>query len=62
VLRGKGSPPSLVSPPEGCRFHPRCPFAMPVCSQRTPPPLPVGPDQIAACWLHGEPDGAATAE
>jgi peptide/nickel transport system ATP-binding protein len=62
VLRGKGSPPSLVSPPEGCRFHPRCPFAMPVCSQRTPPPLPVGPDQVAACWLHGEPDGAATAE
>jgi peptide/nickel transport system ATP-binding protein len=37
VLRGRGSPPSLVSPPSGCRFHPRCPFAMDVCSQQTPP-------------------------
>jgi peptide/nickel transport system ATP-binding protein len=52
VLRGRGSPPSLVSPPSGCRFHPRCPFAMDVCSQETPPPLPVGEDQVAACWLH----------
>ena len=52
VLRGRGSPPSLVTPPSGCRFHPRCPFAMDVCSQETPPPLPVGDDQVAACWLH----------
>ena len=52
VLRGRGSPPSLVSPPSGCRFHPRCPFAMAVCSQQTPPPLPVAKDQVAACWLH----------
>jgi peptide/nickel transport system ATP-binding protein len=52
VLRGRGSPPSLVSPPSGCRFHPRCPFAMDVCSRETPPPLPVGADQVAACWLH----------
>jgi peptide/nickel transport system ATP-binding protein len=54
VLRGRGSPPSLVSPPSGCRFHPRCPFAMAVCSQQAPPPLPVGDDHVAACWLHDE--------
>jgi peptide/nickel transport system ATP-binding protein len=52
VLRGRGSPPSLVNPPPGCRFHPRCPFAMDVCAAQAPPPLPVGGDQVAACWLH----------
>jgi len=54
-LRGRGAPPSLVAPPSGCRFHPRCPFAMDICRERTPPPLPVGPangGQVAACWLH----------
>jgi len=52
VLRGRGAPPSLVTPPSGCRFHPRCPFAMAVCAQEVPPPLPVANDQVAACWLH----------
>ncbi|HEX4787243.1 MAG TPA: ABC transporter ATP-binding protein [Actinospica sp.] len=61
VLQGKGSPPSLVTPPSGCRFHPRCPFAMAVCKERTPPPLPVGTDQVASCWLHGTPDGTRPA-
>ncbi|WP_084724716.1 ABC transporter ATP-binding protein [Streptacidiphilus melanogenes] len=55
VLRGRGAPPSLVSPPSGCRFHPRCPFAMPVCSEQAPPTLPVGDassaQHVAACWL-----------
>ncbi|MBR7826003.1 ABC transporter ATP-binding protein [Actinospica sp. MGRD01-02] len=59
VLRGKGSPPSLVTPPTGCRFHPRCPFAMPVCEERTPPPLPAGADQVAACWLLAPPTAEA---
>lgn len=31
-----GEPPSLVDPPPGCRFHPRCPFAREICSARTP--------------------------
>jgi peptide/nickel transport system ATP-binding protein len=52
VLRGRGAPPSLVNPPSGCRFHPRCPFAMAVCKEAAPPPLPVATDQVAACWLH----------
>ena len=36
-LGGVGSPPSLVTPPSGCRFHPRCPHAMAICSQEQPP-------------------------
>ena len=36
-LQGRGAPPSLVAPPSGCRFHPRCPHAMAVCAARTPP-------------------------
>ena len=53
-LRGRGAPPSLVSPPSGCRFHPRCPFAMDICSVEAPPALPAGDGQVAACWLHRE--------
>jgi peptide/nickel transport system ATP-binding protein len=51
-LAGAGSPPSLVDPPPGCRFHPRCPFAMPKCAQQNPPAFEVGPGQTSACWLH----------
>jgi peptide/nickel transport system ATP-binding protein len=63
-LEGRGSPPSLVTPPSGCRFHPRCPFAMPVCSQRVPPAFETGktaetgqtsPAHASHCWLH-DPD------
>ncbi|MFL6114753.1 MAG: ABC transporter ATP-binding protein, partial [Catenulispora sp.] len=51
VLRGSGAPPSLVSPPPGCRFHLRCPMAMKVCT-RQPEPFAVGADHVSACWLH----------
>jgi peptide/nickel transport system ATP-binding protein len=51
-LQGRGSPPSLVSPPSGCRFHPRCPFAMPICEQRVPPAFETGPAHASHCWLH----------
>ena len=54
-LAGAGSPPSLVSPPSGCRFHPRCPFAMAKCAEQAPPAFPVGPGQTSACWLHETP-------
>ena len=44
-----GSPPSLLDPPQGCRFHPRCPLAMDVC--RHDPPPHVGEERrYAACW------------
>jgi peptide/nickel transport system ATP-binding protein len=51
-LQGRGSPPSLVAPPSGCRFHPRCPHAMAVCADRTPPPAQVAAGHSSACWLH----------
>jgi peptide/nickel transport system ATP-binding protein len=51
---GKGAPPSLVSPPSGCRFHPRCPFAMAICSEQAPPTFQVSPGHGSACWLHNQ--------
>src|ERR1700759_3503436 len=49
---GRGAPPSLVSPPTGCRFHPRCPHAMAVCREQRPPSNTVATGHTAACWLH----------
>lgn len=51
-LGAAGAPPSLVRPPSGCRFRPRCPHAMSVCAEQTPPPFRVEGDHEAACWLH----------
>ncbi len=44
-----GAPPDLRYPPSGCRFHPRCPLAMEICSQEEPPNIG-GADSFAACW------------
>ena len=52
VLAATGTPPSLVSPPPGCRFHPRCPHAMAICAERAPGDFDVAPGHAAACWLH----------
>jgi peptide/nickel transport system ATP-binding protein len=47
-----GSPPSLASPPSGCRFHPRCPLAIPACALTSPALTPRrGPDHLVACDL-----------
>jgi peptide/nickel transport system ATP-binding protein len=46
-----GRVPSLVNPPPGCRFHPRCKYAIDVCSREEPPAVEVGPGHKAACWL-----------
>jgi len=54
-LAARGTPPSLLAPPSGCRFHPRCPYAMDICKQQVPPSFAISPDHIAACWLHAEP-------
>jgi len=48
-----GEPPSLIDPPAGCRFHPRCPSAMPgICDREVPPDFTPHPGHRAACWLH----------
>lgn len=51
----RGEPPSLVNPPNGCRFHPRCPKVMPgVCDVKRPPHFEVAPEHRVACWLYDE--------
>ncbi|MFL7792134.1 MAG: ABC transporter ATP-binding protein [Anaerolineae bacterium] len=47
-----GSPPDLITPPPGCRFHPRCAHAFERCAQEAPPFAQVHPGHYAACWLH----------
>ncbi|WP_355660915.1 ABC transporter ATP-binding protein [Halomonas salifodinae] len=50
-----GEPPSLLDPPRGCRFHPRCPHAMAgLCDRDDPPDFDVGQHHRSACWLHRE--------
>jgi oligopeptide/dipeptide ABC transporter ATP-binding protein len=49
-----GDVPSPIAPPSGCRFHPRCPKAAPVCVAEDPPLEPRlgdGPEHLAACHL-----------
>ncbi len=47
-----GEPPSLVKPPAGCRFHPRCKFMIPgLCDVDRPPEFKIEPEHLAACWL-----------
>jgi oligopeptide/dipeptide ABC transporter ATP-binding protein len=51
-----GDIPSAIERPSGCHFHPRCPFAMPVCREREPQLVAISPTRSAACHLH---DGSA---
>jgi oligopeptide/dipeptide ABC transporter ATP-binding protein len=50
-----GSVPNLISPPSGCRFHPRCPHAMPICKENRPPTTVEGPQHSVACYLFNGP-------
>jgi peptide/nickel transport system ATP-binding protein len=50
-----GAPPNLADPPNGCRFHPRCPLAMAVCSHQVPPMEVVAPGHRVACFAAGSP-------
>ena len=47
-----GDPPNPINPPSGCRFHPRCGLAAPVCAQRVPVHSWTGPHHMAACLVH----------
>jgi peptide/nickel transport system ATP-binding protein len=46
-----GTPPSLLNPPAGCRFHPRCELAIDVCRERVPELVDTGGGHCAACHL-----------
>ena len=48
-----GNPPSLLNPPPGCVFHPRCPYRKPICDKKEPPFF-FFYNSITACWLYGE--------
>jgi len=60
VLRGE--PPSPANPPQGCRFHPRCPQAMPVCSRLAPELQADGDGRRVACHLVHPPEFPSTAD
>ncbi|HKY54854.1 MAG TPA: dipeptide ABC transporter ATP-binding protein [Anaerolineales bacterium] len=47
----KGDVPSPLNPPKGCRFHPRCPWAIDICSQEEPEFKELLPGHWAACWV-----------
>jgi peptide/nickel transport system ATP-binding protein len=49
-----GSVPSLINPPQGCRFHPRCKFVMDICKQQKPPEMMVEKGHMVACYLYPE--------
>jgi len=48
-----GEPPSLVHPPSGCRFHPRCSRVIAgLCEEKFPPDFEPEPGHLVACWLY----------
>jgi peptide/nickel transport system ATP-binding protein len=50
----EGAPPDLADPPRGCRFAPRCPFALPACHETDPAAVAVGAGHRSACLRAGE--------
>lgn len=47
-----GTVPNLINPPSGCKFHPRCPYAMPVCKKVAPRLVSIGRQHSVACYLY----------
>jgi peptide/nickel transport system ATP-binding protein len=50
----KGDVPSPANPPSGCYFHPRCPFAVDICSTQAPALREISPEHFVSCHLAGE--------
>lgn len=47
-----GRIPNYLNPPSGCRFHPRCPYAMEICQREKPPVFTVGEEHHVSCYLY----------
>jgi len=56
LVQIQGQPPSMLRPPTGCRFHPRCPYVMPICKEVDPALAPVSddPGHLQSCHLDEE--------
>jgi peptide/nickel transport system ATP-binding protein len=56
LVQIQGQPPSLLNPPKGCRFHPRCPYVMDICKTVDPPLSPVtgSVNHLQSCHLDEE--------
>jgi len=52
-----GIVPSLIDPPGGCLFHPRCDKALAICSQKEPPPVIVNGEHTVFCHLYSHESG-----
>jgi len=52
-----GEVPNLLSPPSGCRFHPRCGYKMDMCANQEPPVFNLSVGHSASCWLLREGQG-----
>jgi peptide/nickel transport system ATP-binding protein len=53
-VKPQGEPPSPINPPPGCRFHPRCPYAMDICRTGEPPFFESSRGHLVACWLYSK--------
>jgi peptide/nickel transport system ATP-binding protein len=49
-----GMSPSLINLPEGCKFHPRCPFAMGICKNKRPQMVEIGKKHFVRCFLYDQ--------
>jgi len=56
LVQIQGQPPSLLNPPRGCRFNPRCPYVMNICKQKEPDLRPISDEgeHLQACHLDEE--------
>lgn len=58
LYKMQGAPPNLIAPPSGCRFHPRCPYAVDLCSNSNPELTDdSGANHTAACWIYSDLEG-----
>jgi oligopeptide/dipeptide ABC transporter ATP-binding protein len=48
----EGAVPSAINPPDGCRFHPRCPFASEICSSIEPATIEINVEHLTSCHLY----------